>query len=235
MSGTITANGDGGVMMKVKVIGQMDNTKDNTFESANRVYDTACLSPTLNACGGGNLQPKVIDKPVCWNSKEDGVQPKIQNRVYSSDATSTAITTGFHPAYTVKVRQATKQGFTEMEIGGVADLSYPESETRRGRVLNRGQVAPTLMTDSDTVMRIEDIDEEKQDVATSVRGGDGTLYRIRKLTPLECYRLMGVSDEDAEKMLEVNSESQCYKQAGNSIVVQVLERVFEKLNIDKEG
>ena len=51
-------------------------------------------------------------------------------------------------------------------------------------------------------------------------------YRIRKLTPLECFRLMDVSDEDAKKMLSVNSESQCYKQAGNSIVVAVLEKIF---------
>ena len=51
-------------------------------------------------------------------------------------------------------------------------------------------------------------------------------YKIRKLTPLECFRLMDVSDEDARKMLAVNSETQCYKQAGNSIVVAVLEKIF---------
>ena len=51
-------------------------------------------------------------------------------------------------------------------------------------------------------------------------------YRIRKLTPLECFRLMGVTDSDAKKMLSVNSETQCYKQAGNSIVVDVLEKIF---------
>ena len=47
-------------MIEVKVIGQMDNTIDRTFESANRVYDTEGLSPTVNTCGGGGLQPKVI-------------------------------------------------------------------------------------------------------------------------------------------------------------------------------
>jgi len=54
-------------------------------------------------------------------------------------------------------------------------------------------------------------------------------YRIRKLTPLECYRLMDVDDEDARKMLAVNSETQCYKQAGNSIVVAVLEAIFKNM------
>lgn len=53
--------------------------------------------------------------------------------------------------------------------------------------------------------------------------------RIRKLTPKECWRLMGFDDEDFEKAKEVNSESQLYKQAGNSIVVQCLEAIFRNL------
>lgn len=54
-------------------------------------------------------------------------------------------------------------------------------------------------------------------------------YRIRKLTPLECFRFMGCTDEEAEKMLSVNSETQCYKQAGNSIVVNVLTEIFKNI------
>ena len=54
-------------------------------------------------------------------------------------------------------------------------------------------------------------------------------YRIRKLTPLECFRLMDIEDKDALKMLAVNSESQCYKQAGNSIVVSVMVAIFNNL------
>lgn len=53
--------------------------------------------------------------------------------------------------------------------------------------------------------------------------------RIRKLTPKECIRLMGFDDEDYEKMKEVNSDSQIYKQAGNSIVVNVLEAIFKEM------
>ena len=52
-------------------------------------------------------------------------------------------------------------------------------------------------------------------------------YRIRKLTPLECLRLMGFDDEDYEKVRAIGmSDSQIYKQAGNSIVVNVLEEIF---------
>ena len=53
--------------------------------------------------------------------------------------------------------------------------------------------------------------------------------RIRKLTPKECWRLMGFDDEDFEKASQVNSDSQLYKQAGNSIVVDVLEAIFKEM------
>lgn len=60
---------------------------------------------------------------------------------------------------------------------------------------------------------------------------DGERYGIFKLSPKECLRLMDVREEDIDKMLSVNSNSQCYKQAGNSIVVSVLTAIFSQLNI----
>lgn len=56
-------------------------------------------------------------------------------------------------------------------------------------------------------------------------------YRIRKLTPKECWRLMGYTDEDFEKAAKVNSNTQLYKQAGNAIVKQVLMAIFSQMNI----
>lgn len=73
------------------------------------------------------------------------------------------------------------------------------------------------------------------------RGGSGTFgviesqYRIRKLTPLECWRLMGFSDEDFCKAEEVNSNTQLYKQAGNSIVKNVLMAIFGQMMPGKEN
>ena len=57
---------------------------------------------------------------------------------------------------------------------------------------------------------------------------------IRKLTPKECYRLMGFTDEEFERAEKVNSNTQLYKQAGNSIVVDVLEELFCML-LDEKG
>lgn len=59
--------------------------------------------------------------------------------------------------------------------------------------------------------------------------GDSTGLRIRKLTPKECWRLMGFDDEDFYKAEAVNSNTQLYKQAGNSIVVDVIVKIYEKL------
>lgn len=72
-------------------------------------------------------------------------------------------------------------------------------------------------------------------IAPTVKENHGTVtatvdeLRIRKLTPKECWRLMGFDDEDFEKAEKENSNTQLYKQAGNSIVVKVLEKVFQNL------
>ena len=54
-------------------------------------------------------------------------------------------------------------------------------------------------------------------------------YRVRKLTPKECFRLMGVADTDSDKITSVLSKSRCYQVAGNSIVVDVLAAIFDQL------
>ena len=59
--------------------------------------------------------------------------------------------------------------------------------------------------------------------------GETYLIRIRKLTPRECWRLMGFTDDDFDKAASVNSNTQLYKQAGNSIVKQVLMQVFSQM------
>ena len=164
----------------------------------------------------------------------------------------------------VKIKQATKQGYIECEVGGVADFSYPDSETRRVRVQDNGNTCPTLTAESQDICRIEMLEKpvllggvgEENEFGTQYRqgnrvyssnavamcltsqpigntGGNSYLYnvnyRIRKLTPRECWRLMDFSDEDFEKAAEVNSNTQLYKQAGNSIVKNVLIAIFGQM------
>lgn len=140
-----------------------------------------------------------------------------QNMNVRKETFGTLTTDGSSPKHNnrVMIRQATKQGYTECELVG-ADLSFPDSATRRGRVQECGNVCPTIMAQNQELCRIE------------------TQYRIRKLTPRECGRLMGVSDGDIDKMAKVNSNTQLYKQFGNSIVVDVMCAMFRNLNIEQE-
>lgn len=167
----------------------------------------------------------------------------------------------------VAIRQATKQGYIECEVGGVADLSYPDSKTRRGRVQDNGNTYPTITATETGICRIEPKERFfKQALETlnenDCKPGDTinafnkhvdktgfspTLItrpegfktailpvtdniRIRKLTPKECFRLMGFSDEDFDSAQKAGiSNSQLYKQAGNSIVVDVLYYIYVEL------
>ena len=108
----------------------------------------------------------------------------------------------------VAIRTANRQGYDMATDGDAVDLSYPQSKTKRGRV-GHG-VSKTLMG-ADSMGTIDN-------------------YRIRKLTPKECWRLMGFSDEDFKKAQSAGvSNSQLYKQAGNSIVVDVLMAILNNL------
>lgn len=89
-------------------------------------------------------------------------------------------------------------------------------------------ITPTLIASNGGDLWIIGIEQIDNDMAK--------IYRIRKLTPLECMRLMGVKDEDTQKMKDAGiSDSQLYKMAGNSIVVPVLEGIFTQMfRVDKD-
>ena len=141
--------------------------------------------------------------------------------------------------------------------GAVFDMSYPESTTRRGRVQEGETFPPTLMASGEAPCLFEGVSVHpnshalefkgeksiKTDASPALRATDykaphcvwenSANYRIRKLTPRECFRLMGVSESDIEKIQNSGvSQSQQYKMAGNSIVVDVLEHIFRKLFVD---
>lgn len=202
-------------MDEINMIGQMDNTQDHTFESANRVYGTDGIAPTLpTSCGGGHT-PKIMELCAMRGRGENNEQ-QLEVR---SDGCTNSITTA-QKDNMVLIRQATKEGVIPCQVGGVADLNYPNSNTRRGRVQGNGKLCPTLTTEN-----IPNVIEEW----TWEIDGEIYVIRIRKLTPRECWRLMGFTDEDFDKAEKVNSNTQLYKQAGNSIVVNVLEEIFKQM------
>lgn len=118
----------------------------------------------------------------------------------------------------IKIKQATKQGWIEMVSGGVADLSFPTSKTRRGRVEEKGNIAPTITTTGG----LYKMDYNKEEFIKKLR--------IRKLIPEECFILMGMTAEDCEKCRDVGvSNSQLYKQAGNGLVSNCVQFIMEHL------
>ena len=110
----------------------------------------------------------------------------------------------------ILIKNNTAKGYLKAVEGDGIDLSYPNSTTRRGRV-QKG-MSQTLTTD------------DTKAVVVLYKG-----LRLRKLTPLECWRLMGFTDEQFYKAEQVNSNTQLYKQAGNSIVVDVLVALLKPL------
>lgn len=115
----------------------------------------------------------------------------------------------------VKVNVANKKGYEEANPGDYVNITYPGSKTKRGRVGNG--VAHTLTCGDGNAVITENV-------------------RIRKLTPRECLRLMGWKDEQIDKIVAAKiSGTQQYRQAGNGIVVQVLEAIFKALFLAEEN
>ena len=190
--------------MEIMQIGNIVDDTNIGFKNPQRgrVYSSEGLSPCLNCCEGGDLEPKILE-----------------DRIYSIEGVMVACTTSFHP--NIAIPQATKQGYIEVEPGGVFDAAYPDSSTRRGRVQEGGKVAPTLCTSNELSV---------------YEGVKNQQFRIRKLTPRECFRLMAVNEKDIDTIQAAGiSNSQQYKLAGNSIVVDVLYHIFKKMFVDKEN
>lgn len=129
----------------------------------------------------------------------------------------------------VKVAEATKQGYSECRVGiDTVNLSVPGSKARRGRVGK--EVANTLDTSCNQGIFVKVSDEL---IVYAVWYEKYQCYiAIRKLTPKECFRLQGWSDNYFEKAQFVNSDSQLYKQAGNGVTVTVIKTIARKMNVN---
>ena len=131
----------------------------------------------------------------------------------------------------IKVAEATKQGYSECRVGiDTVNLSVPGSKTRRGRVGR--DVANTLDTSCNQGIFVQ-VSEELTIYAVWYEKYQ-CYIAIRKLTPKECFRLQGWTDDYFEKAEFVNSDSQLYKQAGNGVTVNVIRAIAEKLG-ERDG
>lgn len=186
---------------------------ENKTHQAGSIYDDKGLAPTLTSSSGGNIQPHIL------------------------------------------VQEGTKAGVTKAVDGDSINISYPNNIKKRGRVGK--QVSQTILASNNNMATLEKADIKEiamfnsynqskvENIAPTQTTKCGNIYssaavlisedgeycfRIRKLTPKECWRLMGFQDDDFEKARSIGmSDTQLYKQAGNSIVVNVLVEIFKKL------
>ena len=146
---------------RVKQLGNIVSTGNWDNPQRGRIYSSEGCSPALNCCGGGGLEPKIV------------------------------------------------------QLGNV----NPSGKGMNGNVFDENGLAPTLTTNKGEGNKIAIRQVHKIEPP----------IRIRKLTPKECFRLMGFSDENFEAAEKMVSNSQLYKQAGNSIVVDVLYYILVEL------
>ena len=196
--------------------------KEGVFEKSNRCYFPNGLAPTITSASADEkvIEPKINVVGNYSPSGHDASRIVATNglapTVKENHGTVTALVEPigdycgtFCGGKRVIVPTNNKKGYDEAAIGDSINLEHPNSTTRRGRV-GHG-VAQTLNT------------SPQQAVVENCE------LRIRKLTPKECWRLMGFDDTDFEKAAATNSNSQLYKQAGNSIVVDVLYYIFREM------
>ena len=138
---------------------------EGVYEKENRFYKSDAVSPTVNTCGGGNRQPKIVEPTVIGGVGEKksngGTQYYLQDRIYQGDVSTTTTT-------------------------------------------------------SESFMPYNAVEEQGK-------------LRIRKLTPKECFRLMGVKDSEFSRVQSHASDSTLYHLAGDSIVTTCLMAIFGKL------
>lgn len=221
---------------------------DKINESCRRIYSGDGLSPTIHTCQGGNTEPKVF---TVGNVNPSG---KGQNgKVIDFEGLARTITVEKGEGQKILIKNNTKKGYLEAYEG---DGVYTNTSNKRGTVQPQSIQTITTRQDLGVVEKgynnfiqkngyvpelfnpyneseIKDIAPTQTSNCGSTTGTASVLInsslRIRKLTPRECWRLMGFDDKDFEKAQKENSNTQLYKQAGNSIVVNVLEKIFKNL------
>lgn len=164
---------------------QVTSLINSNYDQNKRFYSTEGLSPTISTMGGGQRQPKIIQRP---RGKNNGGVHDISPTISSS-----------------------KWQYNNVMV-------EPYIIASRGRGENNAQhLEPNFSGTSNTLTSVQ----KDNYVATP--------YRIRKLTPRECYRLMGFDDASFERASKAVSNTQLYKTAGNSIVVNVLQAILANL------
>lgn len=184
-----------------------------------RIYSTDGCSPTLNTCGGGSHEPKIVQ---LGNINPSG--KGMNGNVFDENGLAPTITTNKGEGNKIAIYDVNQEDNNKpkerffrqaLETFENSNANYGDTIDAFNKRVNRSGYSPTLTT------RPEGFKTAILPVTNDIR--------IRKLTPKECFRLMGFSDGNFEAAEKMVSNSQLYKQAGNSIVVDVLYYILVEL------
>lgn len=207
----------------IKPINNSKKTRELlNFDSTNRFYDVNGISPCLNTMQGGDREPKIA---VVGNVNPSG--SGMNGQVYSSNGLAPTLTTNKGEGAKIAIPVLTPDRVEKRQNGRrfkddgeemftlTAQDKHGVAIIQKSRGYNDGgiyKVAPTVTSNSW---------HENNFLKDSIR--------IRKLTPRECWRLQGFPDWAFDKAKEVNSDSQLYKQAGNSVTMPVIADIASRL------
>jgi DNA (cytosine-5)-methyltransferase 1 len=236
---------------RVFLIGIRDDS-DNSFQFPKEEHLTKRLKDVLedNVDDKYFLSENTIDKLIAYDQKQKDNGNGFGAKFHDENGTMSALKVGGGGCDDlIKIKSGTAKGYDEASQGDSINFGFPSSDTRRGRV-GKG-VAQTLDTACNQATIIggkwNDFKNESGDkkgfepildgcsptlLARARNDGSGMAaisdgFMIRRLTPRECFRLMDFPDTFTWNV----SDSQAYKQAGNSIVVNVLYKILKQLPI----
>lgn len=211
-------------------------------DQTKRVYSSDGIAPTIVTPGGGGHEVKIAE-PVCVGN----VNPSgnwMNGNVYCSESISPTLTT--NKGEGIKVTQPMiidPQGRVGKEcipqdicptLRAKIHGNPPQVvEPIIGAIRGRNPDNPSDRTTGIPTQQMLEIGGEVSNTLTTVQKDNVVVerlpFRVRKLTPRECYRLMAFDDDDYDKAASVISSTQLYKTAGNSIVVDVLAAIFKEM------
>ena len=223
-------------MAEIKRLGNLYGEKYTGHNYAGNVWDKNGLSPAILTAQGGGREPMIVED--FYSNREPRTYEKIaptiraereglkvveekpiivdlyNNRVIDGDVCGTLTTGTAHngSGTFLKVEEAKCVGGIGEKKSNGGTQYFQQDQVYKGDIA----LAEPAQLPGGSYNYI--VEEAKK-------------YRIRKLTPKECWRLMGFSDKDFEKAESVVSNTQLYKEAGNSIVVNVLMAIFSQMNI----
>lgn len=233
-----------------KLLINMDKEISNTIRCGGGSLDGKHIWDIVACASRGRNPENPSDRTAGLNTEQ-----RLEVNQTGCSNTITTVEKDNYLLEPLHIKEATQKGFADAYEGDSVSLDQPNSKTRRGRVGK--QMSNTLTTSCNIgVVQVGNIvetdsfggnpqcgrvysDDGISLTLNTMQGGGREpkitdSYRIRKLTPRECWRLMGVKDEQFDKLHDL-SNTQLYKLAGNSIVVDVLMGIFKNLLLSDKG